>query len=160
MFGVAVSKICRWYNQIQKNNASTNTNFSFRSPVLANNFILQVLWKRTRSVFINIFFFYIFLFWRDWTHVLAESQSSVKHAFMIFLFSFMSQKLEDRKSNRQKVSVSTWAVLDTVRRASWGKNQKRLICIWPRRCWTRSTWPILSNHVIADDGLILAPLCG
>ena len=26
------------------------------------------------------------------------------------------------------------AVLDTVRRASWGKNQKLLICIWPLLC--------------------------
>ena len=160
MFGVAVSKICRWYNQIQKNNASTNTNFSFRSPVLANNFILQVLWKRTRSVFINIFFFYIFLLWRDWTHVLAESQSSVKHAFMIFLFflchkSWRTEKVIDRKY--QSGPGRCW----TRSEGHHGeKNQKRLICIWPRRCWTRSTWPILSNHVIADGGLILAPLCG
>ena len=29
-----------------------------------------------------------------------------------------------------------------------------------RRCWTRSTWPILSNQIIADGGLILSPLCG
>ena len=29
-----------------------------------------------------------------------------------------------------------------------------------RRCWTRSTWPILSNHITADGGLILSPLCG
>ena len=28
-----------------------------------------------------ILFFYIFLFWRDWTHVLADSQSSMKYAF-------------------------------------------------------------------------------
>ena len=33
-------------------------------------------------VFYFILYFYIFLFWRDWTHVLAESQSSVKHVFM------------------------------------------------------------------------------
>ena len=159
MFGVAVSKICRWYNQIQKNNASTNTNFSFRSPVLANNFILQVLWKRTRSVFINIFFLHFSLL--TWLNSRSSRKPIKREACIhdISLF-FMSQKLEDRKSNRQKVSVWTWAVLDTVRRASWGKNQKRLICIWPRRCWTRSTWPILSNHVIADGGLILAPLCG
>ena len=28
-----------------------------------------------------------------------------------------------------EISRETQAVLDTVRRASWGKNQKRLICI-------------------------------
>ena len=27
-----------------------------------------------------------------------------------------------------------------------------------RRCWTRSTWLILSNHITADGGLILSPL--
>ena len=28
-----------------------------------------------------------------------------------------------------------------------------------RRCWTRSTWPILSNHAIADGGLIFFHFC-
>ena len=52
-----------------------NTNFSFSSRVLANNFFLQGL--------------YIFLFWRDWSQVLAESQSSAKHAVVQkFLGSF------------------------------------------------------------------------
>ena len=42
---------------------------------------------RGQVVFLIFYlFFYIFLFWRDWTHILAESQSSVKYAFMqIFL---------------------------------------------------------------------------
>ena len=61
---------------------------------LAKNFFLQGLWKstnrndsRTNSVFILCF--YIFLFWSDWTQVLAESQSSVKHGVLqIFLGSF------------------------------------------------------------------------
>ena len=64
MFGVAVSK-----KSNEKNNASTNKNFSFSSRVLAdlaNNFFLQGLWERTNSndsrinsVFILLF--YIFL---------------------------------------------------------------------------------------------------
>lgn len=73
----------------QKNNASTNTNFSFSSLVHVNNLFLQgqteTIHGQSNSVFI-LFLFYIFLFWHDWTHVLAESQLSVKHAFMqIFL---------------------------------------------------------------------------
>ena len=37
-----------------------------------------------------VFCFYIFFFWRDWTHVLAESQPSLKHVFMqIFLGSYL-----------------------------------------------------------------------
>ena len=73
----------------QKNNASTNTNFSFSSRVHVKNLFLQgqteTICGQSNSVFI-LFLFYIFLFWRDWTHVLAESQLSVKHAFMqIFL---------------------------------------------------------------------------
>ena len=67
---------------------------SLSSRVLANNFFLQGLWKstnrndsKTNSVFILCF--YIFVFWSDWTQVLAESQSSVKHAVVqIFLGSF------------------------------------------------------------------------
>ena len=80
----------------QKNNASTNTNFSFRCWVLANNFFLQVLWKRTNrndsrisSVFIYLFID-IFLFWRDWTRILVESQSSMKHTFMQIIISLGS----------------------------------------------------------------------
>ena len=76
-----------------KNNASTNTNFSFSSRVLANNFFLQVLWKRTNrndsgtSSVVIYLFFNLFLFWHDWTRVLAKSQSSMKHTFMqIFLW--------------------------------------------------------------------------
>ena len=73
----------------QKNNASTNTNFSFSSRVHVKNLFLrgqtETIRGQSNSVFI-LFLFYIFLFWRDWTHVLAESQLSVKHAFMqIFL---------------------------------------------------------------------------
>ena len=159
MFGVAVSKICRWYNQIQKNNASTNTNFSFRSPVLANNFILQVLWKRTRSVFINIFFLHFSLL--TWLNS-RSSRKPIKreaciHDISLFLChkSWRTEKVIDRKY--QSGPGRCW----TRSEGHHGeKNQKRLICIWPRRCWTRSTWPILSNHVIADGGLILAPLCG
>ena len=101
MFGVAVSKICRWYNQIQKNNASTNTNFSFRSPVLANNFTLQVLWKRTRSVFINIFFLHFSLL--TWLNS-RSSRKPIKreaciHDISLFLChkSWRTEKVIDRK---------------------------------------------------------------
>ena len=46
---------------------------------------------RGQIVFLIFYlFFYIFLFWRDWTHILAESQSSVKYAFMqIFLYAMV-----------------------------------------------------------------------
>ena len=85
---LAMLKICWWTNQIKKNNASTNTNFRFSSRVYANNLFFQgqieTIRGQSNSVF--ILFFYIFLFWYDWTHVLPESQLSVKHAFMqIFL---------------------------------------------------------------------------
>lgn len=76
----------------KNNNARTNTNFSFSSQVHVNNPFLQgqteTIRRQSNSVFI-LFLFYIFLFWCDWTHVLAECQLSVKHAFMqIFLGSF------------------------------------------------------------------------
>ena len=52
----------------KKNNARTNTNFSFSSLVLANNFFLQVLWKgtnrndsRTSIVFIYLFFYILYI---------------------------------------------------------------------------------------------------
>ena len=44
----SVLKICQWSESNQNNNASTiNTNFSFSSLVLANNFFLEGLWNRT-----------------------------------------------------------------------------------------------------------------
>lgn len=119
----------------KKNNARTNTNFSFSSQVHVNNPFLQgqteTIHGQSNSVFI-LFLFYIFLFWCDWTHVLAESQLSVKHAFMhcedvnheleyyvMLLLStifnwkiweeqhWSTQKLADQKSNRSLVSVWT-----------------------------------------------------
>ena len=43
-------------------------------------------------------------------------------------------KLIPRSRNGPIFHTPFQAVLDTVRRASWGKNQKRLICIWPSLC--------------------------
>ena len=92
-----------------------NTNFSFSSRLLANNFFLQGL--------------YIFLFWRDWSFsrkpLKREACSRAKISGVVsHLWIFMSrlwrrsvnlnkviffntQKLADRKSNRQRVSVWT-----------------------------------------------------
>lgn len=82
-------KICWWTNQFKKIMlAPIQTSASALGSIYANNLFFQgqteTIRGQSNSVF--ILFFYIFLFWHDWTHVLAESQLSVKHAFtQIFL---------------------------------------------------------------------------
>ena len=65
VFAVAVSnriKDLLVINSNKKNNASTNTNFIYSSRVLANNFFLQGLWKRTNRIRRQNSFFLILFF--------------------------------------------------------------------------------------------------
>ena len=55
----------------------------------------------------------------------------------------------------EKIQMHTHYVF--VQKGVWSW-QNYQVWFWTRRCWTRSTWPILSNHIIADGGLILSPL--
>ena len=75
---------------------------------------------RGQVVFLIFYlFFYIFLFWRDWTHILAESESSVKYAFMqIFL-----SRLWRRSMNFNNAIYCIQDLENT------GKKEKRIKCL-------------------------------
>ena len=92
MFHIAVSKICRWSQSNQKHNKHEHK-LQLQLAGLGKQFLFKVF-GREQIVFYLIF--YIFLFWPDWSHVLSDSQSSMKHAFMqIFWGHFTFMELYD-----------------------------------------------------------------
>ena len=86
---LAILKICWWTNQIKKIMLApiqTSASALGSMQTISSFKAKQKLFVDSQNNSVFVLFFYIFLFWHDWTRVLAESQLSVKHAFMqIFL---------------------------------------------------------------------------
>ena len=89
VLGVAVSKICWWSKSIKTYRHQYKLQLHDQLLGLSKQFLCSRLMEEDKKKQ----YFYIFLFWPNWTHVLADSQSawSQKHAnilgsFTIWIF--------------------------------------------------------------------------